>query len=425
MSVGVPKMISGRILRSAMLLSVSAMTAACSTDAMRLSDSFYSGAAPQAPAQQMSAGIYGVDQTSTGSIQSQGTPSTQSSLPLPPAGNGGYGAASVTRSTLPPPPGSAAYQPVSPAPVAAAYPTASSAPQVASVAPQSRPAASPAPSATSQPAAAAAPAPAAPQVAANGPSVTVQPGDSLNAIARRTGVSVADLRAANGLATDNIRIGQTLSLPAGSTHRRVAALGAPETTLQAQAAATPAPASPAAAPAQAPAPAAPAPAAPAPAAPAAAAPAPAAAAAPAATTTVAEETKTAALAPASTGIDQFRWPVQGRVVKGFGDKVGSRRNDGVNISVPAGTPVKAAENGVVIYAGEGLKEFGKTVLIKHDNGLVTVYGHADDILVERGATVRRGEDIAKAGMTGDTDAPMLHFEVRKDSTPVDPMTYLR
>ena len=130
------------------------------------------------------------------------------------------------------------------------------------------------------------------------------------------------------------------------------------------------------------------------------------------------------MAPASSGISQFRWPVQGRVVRGFGDRNGSRRSDGLDISVPQGSPVKAAENGVVIYAGEGLKEFGKTVLIRHDNGLVTVYGHADEILVERGATVRRGQDIAKAGMTGDTDVPMLHFEVRKDSTPVDPTQFL-
>ncbi|MCT7294436.1 M23 family metallopeptidase, partial [Rhodococcus sp. PAE-6] len=87
----------------------------------------------------------------------------------------------------------------------------------------------------------------------------------------------------------------------------------------------------------------------------------------------------------------------------FGDKVGSRRNDGLDISVPQGTPIKAAENGVVIYAGDGLKEFGNTVLIKHESGLVTVYGHADSISVERGATVKRGQEIATAGMTGDAD----------------------
>lgn len=410
MSLEVRKVTRARALRPILLLSVSAL-AACSSDAMRMSDSFYSGAAPLPAMQSAPAGTsYGVDSTATGSINAGGA---VGALPSSPA-SGGYGAASqVTRSQLPPPPGTAAYQPApsAPAPVnTASLGVPSAAPQPRPVNVASAPAAAAAAPTLAPPTAA--PAAQRPQVvAAGGQSVTVQPGDSLNAIAKRTGVSVADLRAANGLATDNIRIGQALQLPAGSQHQRVAALGAAPTTLQAQAAVTPAAPQPVAA---APAPAAPAPAA-----------QPAAAAAPAAATTVAEETNTAALAPASTGIDQFRWPVQGRVVKGFGDRVGSRRNDGVNISVPRGTPIKAAENGVVIYAGEGLKEFGKTVLVKHDNGLVTVYGHADDILVERGATVRRGDDIAKAGMTGETDSPMLHFEVRKDSTPVDPMTYLR
>ncbi|MEO9788936.1 MAG: M23 family metallopeptidase, partial [Aurantimonas coralicida] len=85
----------------------------------------------------------------------------------------------------------------------------------------------------------------------------------------------------------------------------------------------------------------------------------------------------------------------------------------------------AAENGVVIYAGDGLKEFGNTVLAKHDTGLVTAYGHADQIDVERGAKVKRGQQIAKSGMSGDTDIPLLHFEVRKDSAPVDPTKYLQ
>ncbi len=85
---------------------------------------------------------------------------------------------------------------------------------------------------------------------------------------------------------------------------------------------------------------------------------------------------------------------------------------------------RAAENGVVIYAGDGLKEFGNTVLVRHENGLVTVYGHASEINVQRGQKVRRGEEIAKAGMSGSADTPKLHFEVRKDSAPVDPSGYL-
>jgi murein DD-endopeptidase MepM/ murein hydrolase activator NlpD len=96
----------------------------------------------------------------------------------------------------------------------------------------------------------------------------------------------------------------------------------------------------------------------------------------------------------------------------------------VNISVPEGTPIKAAENGVVIYAGNGLKEFGNTVLVRHANGLVTVYGYAKDIEVKRGQTIKRGQELGKTGISTAAKVPMLHFQVRKDSAPVNPATYL-
>lgn len=115
----------------------------------------------------------------------------------------------------------------------------------------------------------------------------------------------------------------------------------------------------------------------------------------------------------------MRWPVKGRVISGFG-----QGGDGIDISVPKGTPVKAAENGVVIYAGDGLKEFGNTVLVRHDNGLVTVYGNASELNVKRGQTVKRGDQLALSGMSGNASAPKLHFEIRKNSAPVDPSTYL-
>ena len=119
----------------------------------------------------------------------------------------------------------------------------------------------------------------------------------------------------------------------------------------------------------------------------------------------------------------MRWPVRGRVISQYGGGNG-KSGDGIDISVPEGTPVKAAENGVVIYAGDGLKEFGNTVLVRHENGLVTVYGHASELKVARGEKVKRGQEIAVSGMSGTTDAPKLHFEVRKNSAPVDPSTYL-
>ncbi|WP_416355353.1 peptidoglycan DD-metalloendopeptidase family protein [Aureimonas phyllosphaerae] len=428
MRTHVMRLFRQKLIRSAALVSVVSITAGCSADATRLQDGFYTGAIPKAPIQSTQvaaapvAPAYQAPQQTYAAVETPAV--SRSSLPPPPASS--YGNAPAAASSYPAP---APVESATAAPIGQAQVAQSSMSRAVPAASGSRSA-----------------------------SVTVESGDSLLGIARRSGVSVADLRAANGLTNDNIRIGQTLMLPGGtsapaSANTRVASLGAPPTTLQAQAAAIPAPraapanrpvaaatpaasaaTAPAHAAAQAPKPAQPAvaaatatPAAPAaPAAPKASDTA-VAAAAPAPATTVAkeEEKEEASLAPASTGIDQFRWPVQGRVVKNFGDKVGSRRNDGLNISVPRGTPIKAAENGVVIYAGEGLKEFGKTVLVKHDNGLVTVYGHADDILVQRGSTVKRGQEIAKAGMTGDADAPMVHFEVRKDSSPVNPMTYLR
>ncbi|MFZ1774971.1 MAG: peptidoglycan DD-metalloendopeptidase family protein [Rhizobiaceae bacterium] len=130
------------------------------------------------------------------------------------------------------------------------------------------------------------------------------------------------------------------------------------------------------------------------------------------------EKEVAAAAPEATGIGKMRWPVRGKVLAAKG------KADGIDIAVPAGTPVKAAENGVVIYAGDGLKEYGNTVLVRHENGLVTVYGHNENIKVSRGDKVIRGQEIARSGMSGNAASPKLHFEVRKNSTPVDPGAYL-
>ncbi|GAB5471529.1 MAG: hypothetical protein Kilf2KO_45590 [Rhodospirillales bacterium] len=116
----------------------------------------------------------------------------------------------------------------------------------------------------------------------------------------------------------------------------------------------------------------------------------------------------------------FDWPVTGKVISGYGPKKGGLRNDGVNIAAPAGPPVRAAESGVVAYAGGDLKGFGKLVLIKHQDGYVTAYAHNSQILVRRGETVRRGDVIARVGETGNVDTPQLHFEIRKDASPVDP-----
>jgi murein DD-endopeptidase MepM/ murein hydrolase activator NlpD len=122
--------------------------------------------------------------------------------------------------------------------------------------------------------------------------------------------------------------------------------------------------------------------------------------------------------------NSFRWPVKGRVISGFGTKPDGGHNDGINISVPQGTAVKAAENGVVAYAGNELKGYGNLVLIRHANNWVSAYANNEELLVKRGDKVRRGEIIAKAGTTGSVSQPQVHFELRKGSRPVDPTKYM-
>ncbi|WP_103717459.1 peptidoglycan DD-metalloendopeptidase family protein [Bosea psychrotolerans] len=117
----------------------------------------------------------------------------------------------------------------------------------------------------------------------------------------------------------------------------------------------------------------------------------------------------------------FRWPARGRVISGYSGKGG---NEGINIAVPEGTPVKAAEGGTVAYAGSELKGYGNLVLIRHPNGYVSAYAHNGDLKVKRGDTVKRGQVVANSGQSGNVSSPQLHFELRKGSAPVDPTPYL-
>ncbi|MGK6313547.1 peptidoglycan DD-metalloendopeptidase family protein [Neorhizobium sp. DT-125] len=238
-----------------------------------------------------------------------------------------------------------------------------------------------------------------------GGTYTVKPGDTLTKIARETGTSVDQLKAANNLTSGNVRIGQTLKVAKGvaAPADAVKTASIPQQPVEKPAAA------------------------PKPAAPVVQASAPAAAKVAAETASVSEVEKkadVAAVAPQSTGIGKYRWPVNGAVIAGYGQNVDGNRNDGIDISVPEGTPIKAAENGVVIYAGNGLKQLGNTVLVRHDDGKVTVYGHAGSINVSRGQKVTRGQTLASSGMSGDAKRPQVHFEVRKDATPVNPITFL-
>ncbi|HMN37278.1 MAG TPA: peptidoglycan DD-metalloendopeptidase family protein [Hyphomicrobium sp.] len=121
---------------------------------------------------------------------------------------------------------------------------------------------------------------------------------------------------------------------------------------------------------------------------------------------------------------KLRWPAQGRIISGFGGRPDGTHNDGVNLSVPMGTDVHAAESGVIAYAGSELKGYGNLILIRHDNGWVTAYAHNDQLLVKRGDKVSRGQVIAKAGKTGTVDQPQVHFELRQGSKPVDPAPFM-
>ncbi len=234
---------------------------------------------------------------------------------------------------------------------------------------------------------------------------TVKPGDSLAKIARATGANVDDIKAANNLSASSIRIGQELKIPNGGASADTIKTA----SIPAQKVDQVKPAQPASAPVQT----------------ASAQPAPYKA--PAATQTVDDVEKksdVSAAAPEATGIGKYRWPVRGQVIAAYGANVNGSRNDGIDISVPQGTPIKAAENGVVIYAGNGLKELGNTVLVRHDDGTVTVYGNADTLSVARGQKIQRGQTVAVSGMSGDVKQPQVHFEVRKDASPVNPMTFL-
>jgi len=128
--------------------------------------------------------------------------------------------------------------------------------------------------------------------------------------------------------------------------------------------------------------------------------------------------------PAASG-KGFIWPVRGRVISGFGGKAKGLRNDGINIASKRGAAVVAAENGVVVYAGNELRGFGNLLLIKHSGGWVTAYAHNDKVLVKRGARVAKGQQVATVGSTGSVKYPQLHFEIRRGRVARDPIKYLR
>ncbi len=235
----------------------------------------------------------------------------------------------------------------------------------------------------------------------------VAPGETLTGIARRYRISITALAAANRIPPHTrVKIGDRLLIPGRGLRGRTAAIE-PE----AKPAALPRPAS---APRTATKP--------------ASAAKTYASAEPTSSILVARPTSEEKIAgdkPALRGTKPaFRWPVRGRVIAGFGAKTNGEQNDGINLAVPEGTAVRAAEDGVVAYAGNELKGYGNLILVRHTDGFVTAYAHASKIMVKRNDKVRRGQVIAKSGQTGNVTTPQLHFEIRKGSSPVDPMKHL-
>jgi murein DD-endopeptidase MepM/ murein hydrolase activator NlpD len=231
----------------------------------------------------------------------------------------------------------------------------------------------------------------------------VNHGETLAGIARQNHLSVAELAQANNLtATSPLKLGTRLSIPAKSA--AMASPAAPVAALPQPVAAVPVPA-PTTKVASA---------------------GPVQSARLAVASPVPEEKEEAPSKPAETtsALPTFRWPARGKVITSYGAKTNGKSNDGINIAVPEGTPVKAAEDGVVAYSGNELKGYGNLVLVRHSNGYVTAYAHASELMVKRGDPIKRGQVIAKSGQSGEVGSPQLHFEIRKGSSPVDPLQFL-
>ncbi|MEH2485545.1 LysM peptidoglycan-binding domain-containing M23 family metallopeptidase [Bradyrhizobium sp. AZCC 2230] len=462
MSVVAELLYSRRVPQVAVLALISLSFAGCSADTQsRLSQSNFSnpfsseqtGSVQQAPPPQRELPQYARPQTQPGYYQSQALPppavAAPQSYPVASGGGvsgGGRGLGSYTPPAQPrleatgtvPPRSVAAAQPVggtkiivgtsdtldvlakryhvSPQAIMAANgykgPRALSPGQQLVIPHAGATAAAPAPVMTPVAAAPAmAPKPVA-AVAAPSSLHFVNHGDTLASIARKNHISAAELARANGLEPSaKLKLGTKLTVPGAKT----AAVAAPL-------APAPVAAAPVAAALQ----------------PVAAAPAPTTKMA-----AVAQPTQSARLAQATTNIEEkpaettpakaaettsslptFRWPVRGKVITSYGAKTNGKSNDGINVAVPEGTPVKAAEDGVVAYSGNELKGYGNLVLVRHSNGYVTAYAHASELLVKRGDPIKRGQVIAKSGQSGEVASPQLHFEIRKGSSPVDPLQFL-
>jgi murein DD-endopeptidase MepM/ murein hydrolase activator NlpD len=231
----------------------------------------------------------------------------------------------------------------------------------------------------------------------DGPIYTVRSGDTLGVIATRYGVRVSDIIRLNGLTDpDRIFVGQPLMLPDAA--RVQTAFADPANRTARSSVVVDETAIPKTTPQQRP-----------------------------ETRQTARATQPApprvpALPRARAASTGFDWPVQGRVLQPFGPQGSGRVNDGINIAAESGAPVRAAADGEVIYVGEEVKNLGNLLLIRHADGWITAYAHTEAVAVRRGEQVRQGQPVAKVGRSN--GASQVHFELRRGTEPVDPLTRL-
>jgi murein DD-endopeptidase MepM/ murein hydrolase activator NlpD len=134
--------------------------------------------------------------------------------------------------------------------------------------------------------------------------------------------------------------------------------------------------------------------------------------------------KQAAVAPPPGPTPRFQWPLHGKVLTPYGEN-GGQKSDGIDIAADNGAPVKAADGGTVVYAGDGVPHLGNLLLVEHSAGYITAYGNNESLLVKKGDKVSKGQTIARAGSSGGATSPRVHFEVRRGGAKtIDPMTVL-
>lgn len=131
--------------------------------------------------------------------------------------------------------------------------------------------------------------------------------------------------------------------------------------------------------------------------------------------------------PAASVTDRsvvFIWPVEGTVACSFGEEWNRARNKGIDIAALEGAPVRAAQSGRIVFCEQSFRGMGKTLIIDHGGGYQTVYAYNSELLTSEGHSVKQGDQVARVGRGGRASGPSLHFEIRKDGAPCDPLTYL-